>query len=330
MPNYSKKGHITYSASNRSIDNIPWHELDEIHKNSQKEANEAKQAKLDYDYKKFIDELEREYAENNEAPYEGNFSDKHKRPVANLSPLQIFNHVKEQIVERVKLLQIGTNIDWIMPQLLTLLGGMKITKNSNGLISGLQFRNENIVGPKLRGIYWFLMIDQRSTYLKLQYKAPHRAYCALVPIIPYAVRLVQGIPYSAWDEDEIQYVVNPALAAAMKCTYPDFTTEQLIEQRNQGLNTPATGVMKNPQTTAKLSGPQLKLETNIFLKVPELAQVMLTQIWCAHPANRTQYMVLDPYDWDAMPKPLITTDVVKVLTETEPEPTDQADNWGQE
>jgi hypothetical protein len=43
--------------------------------------------------------------------------------------------------------------------------------------------------------------------------------------------------------------------------------------------------------------------------VPELAQTMIAQIWCAHPSNRTKYMVLDPKNWDAIPAPLISSDI---------------------
>jgi hypothetical protein len=46
-----------------------------------------------------------------------------------------------------------------------------------------------------------------------------------------------------------------------------------------------------------------------FRILPELAQVMLAQIWCAHPENRTKYMILDFKNWDQMPEPLITTEI---------------------
>jgi hypothetical protein len=36
---------------------------------------------------------------------------------------------------------------------------------------------------------------------------------------------------------------------------------------------------------------------------------MLSQIWVAHPENRTKYMVLDPLNWDRVPPPLIETDI---------------------
>jgi hypothetical protein len=43
--------------------------------------------------------------------------------------------------------------------------------------------------------------------------------------------------------------------------------------------------------------------------IPALAGTMLCQIWVAHPSLRTEYMVLDPYNWDRMPPSLIATEI---------------------
>lgn len=328
MPNYSKKGSTIFTSTKRDINDIPWADINEIYIASAKEANSAEQNRLDHDYDKMIDQLEKDYNDNNEAAYEGNFSDQYKRPKAALTPFQIFKYCKDRIVEEfVEKYGLISHSDWLMPQLITLLGNMPAVKNSEGYISGVQFRNDNFSTPKLRGIYWFLMIDTRGSYLKLQYKAPNRAYCSLVPLVLYAQRLVKGIPYSAWDENEVQYVVNAELAAAMKCTYPDFTNEQIIEARNLGLLTPKTGAFKPALTTSKLTGDGFK--KSVLGSLPHLAQIMLAQVWCAHPSNRTTYMILDPYNWDMMPKPLISTEIlsstIAVSTETT---TDTADGWG--
>lgn len=329
MPNFSKKGSTIFKSSDRNIDDLPWSDINDIYTSSAAEANRLEQVRLDHNYDKMIEQLEADYNDNNEAAYEGNFSDEYKRPKAALTPLQIFKFCQDRIItEFVERYGIANRATQLMPQLITLLGKLPVHKNPNGLISGLRFRNDNFSTPKMRGIYWFLMIDTRSKYLKLQYKMPHREYCALVPLVMYAQRLINGIPYSAWDENEVQYVVNPALAAAMKCTYPEFTKEQLIEQRNAGLLTPKTGVMKPAHSTSKLSGEEVS--NGILKDVPNLAQVMLTQIWCAHPSNRTTYMILDPYDWDTMPKSLISADVLSsTFADTSTATTDVADGWGQ-
>jgi hypothetical protein len=43
--------------------------------------------------------------------------------------------------------------------------------------------------------------------------------------------------------------------------------------------------------------------------VPKLTGTMLCQIWVAHPSLRTEYMVLDPVDWDYMPEPLVSPEI---------------------
>jgi hypothetical protein len=48
-----------------------------------------------------------------------------------------------------------------------------------------------------------------------------------------------------------------------------------------------------------------------FAKIPKLVGTMLTQIWVAHPSLRTEYMILNPNNWDLMPPPLVSTDIFK-------------------
>jgi len=43
--------------------------------------------------------------------------------------------------------------------------------------------------------------------------------------------------------------------------------------------------------------------------VPKLVTTMLTQIWVAHPSLRTEYMILDPNNWDKMPEPLVGSEI---------------------
>ena len=44
---------------------------------------------------------------------------------------------------------------------------------------------------------------------------------------------------------------------------------------------------------------------------------MLCQIWLAHPQHRTEYMILDPNNWDTIPAPLIETDLIKTTTSSD-------------
>lgn len=163
-----------------------------------------------------------------------------------------------------------------------------------------------------RGLYLFLMLDSRSAYLTTQYKGEGVQFCSLVPLIPYAFKLHHKLSYSKWDRKTLKWVVNKNLCAAMLYE-GSFTRDELLHARELGLvyqSGAAEGQSRNPQSTFKL----WSTKGGCLHGVPELAQVMLTQIWCAHPSNRTPYMVLDPKNWDIMPTPLITENIFMPLT----------------
>ncbi len=289
---------------------IPWAELRGLYNSVAEDIQANKEAMADEMYRDEIAQLERDYTANHEAPYEGNFSDKIPRPSVTVTAAEVEKEaskiLRSEFIEKYGLIN---HIDWFMPQMITLIGNMEIVRDSDGKISGRQFRDKNFNTDALKGIYRFLMLNERSSYLKLQYKLPAKQYCSLVPLIPYAVRLVKGTPYSEWSREDLAYVVNSELCKAMLVDYEDFEKSDLLEQRDLGLTTAGTGVMKNPLTTHMLYGAHLK--EGIFKDIPSLARVMLTQIWCAHPSNRTKYMVLDPKNWDKMPPALVDTDVFK-------------------
>jgi hypothetical protein len=157
------------------------------------------------------------------------------------------------------------------------------------------------------------MVNERSSYLKTQYKFPHREYCALVPLILYAHKLIHQIPYSAWSKDTIHFIVNSDLSDAMLCKVPSISKDELISIRTAGLVT-ASGQTKSPVSTHMLFGKEQA--ASVIGDLPKLAKVMLTQIWCAHPENRSRYMVLNPKNWDNMPPHLVETDVTTIITET--------------
>lgn len=174
-----------------------------------------------------------------------------------------------------------------------------------------------------KGLWLFLMLDSRSSWLKSQYKGEGRTYCALVPLILYAIKNAHNVKYSQWTD--IEAVVNPKLATAMKYEFDpngewaNSTDEQKIVWRNQAL-TFKTGVkvgqIRPAESTYKLFGTT----GTPLLGVPELAQVMATQIWCAHPKNRTRHMILSPSCWEYMPPPLQTSGLFMTDKVVEPSP----------
>jgi hypothetical protein len=141
-------------------------------------------------------------------------------------------------------------------------------------------------------------------YIKKQYLKPASQYCALVPLIPYAYKLYNDVPYSAWKRDEIRYVLDSSLAQAVDVEVPEFTTEQLLQFRVEGLTVKSgktLGTIRKSTSTHALT----MVGNDEFDELPWLTKVMLSQIWCAHPSNRTKYMILDPVNLDNVPLSLV-------------------------
>lgn len=314
MPNYSPVRTV-FSSFNKNIKNVPFDEVLELYMDAKRELIDTAQADEDDRYEQLIAAKEREYCNNNEAPYEGNFRDEFKKNPVNVTPLAVEKKFSASF-ETQFLLKYGipAHIDWILEAAVTIIGQMRVYKDDEDLLDPVAFRNENFKDSWSKGLYLLLKVNTKSQYLKLQYKAPHKAYGALVPFIMYAQRLAKNIPYSAWSRDGIDAIVHTDLAEAMCFTGFNYTKEQIIERRTEGLTIKSgrgMGTMKNPVTTHRLthgSDPD-------WNSIPTLAQVMYAQIWMAHPSNRTKYMILDPENWDRMPPALIPSEVVAV---TEP------------
>lgn len=176
-----------------------------------------------------------------------------------------------------------------------------------GQVSSARLYRSMITDDTMKGLYQFLMMDTRSSYLDKQYTAPSKSWCALVPLILSAFKIHKGVPYSHWDKSQIVGLVNGKLYDAMTADIPEFSKDELIMARQEGLLTktgPSAGKLRNPLHTYRLWG------VKAFEGIPEYAQTILAQIWCAHPNNRTKYMILDPVKWDNIPESLITTDVL--------------------
>lgn len=307
----------------KDIDSIPWDKLYSIYKTAGDEWEELAQASHEsahdaaYDY--FISKKETELglADPESGAYEGNIRDEYpKQPLPQLANKSYGRRKAGQkaVIENfIKVYNFGDWSEILMPQIVTRLGSMITTKNSKGLISGKAFVLDNFKTDHDKGLYVFLMLDTRSCYLSTQYKGPARAYSSLVPLILYAVRLVKGTRYTAWDPDEIRYVVNHELAEAMLFRTDDWPTrEQLLEGREQGLTINSgkdAGKKRSALSTFKL----YSVKDTCYENMPACVQLMLAQIWVAHPDNRSKYMVLDPVNWDRVPQPLIETEVFEVV-----------------
>lgn len=197
-------------------------------------------------------------------------------------------------------LRLKSSWSWIGPQLMAHLATYKINRNKEGKIDGQVFLEENIKGRAWdTGIYRTIVLVERSKLMSKMTERQNLKFCSLVPIYMAAQKDAKGIKYSEWTN--IKNIVPARLAEAMLSPKPEWNTtdedvrDALLRLRIEGLHG------KSPQTSYAMKN----LEGTLLGPYNVLARAMLTQIWCAHPSNRDPLMVLDPWDWDRMPEPLI-------------------------
>lgn len=214
---------------------------------------------------------------------------------------------------RVKELSLADYSSWMLPQIFGLFSNFKVFKNDEGLYMAEPFLEHNIgKDPHLRGIWKICARLKRGALVKGQNTTQGAKYSALVPLILASIKESQGIPYSQWTEDSISKLVDRLLQEAMLVPpndIPDLSIERILEIRKQGLTTMSGSSMGQVvKATSKWSLTGIR-DTELG-HLPTHAITMICQTWVAHPTLRHPLMVLDPNDWDGMPKPLIDSEVV--------------------
>lgn len=214
-----------------------------------------------------------------------------------------------------KSLAFQNHSSWLLPQLIAKFSTWTPIKSST--VEGKYSPRDTIINAvgndeRLKGMYLVACKLNRSALIKGQTNPANANYCSLVPLILSAYKRFNDIPYSAWDRDELKYIIDKNLLKAVTF-FPadhvlDFTTEQLLQFREHGLTIrtgPKAGQTKNILATWTLTG----LQGTPLDGFPSLVTTMLSQIWVAHPSVRTNLMILDPINLDNMPSPLIDTDI---------------------
>lgn len=203
---------------------------------------------------------------------------------------------------------------WLPAQLVSLVGKWTPEHAEEG--SGFCARTtlDAVLGSGdmwLRGCYFFMMYAKRGDFIDTQYKEPSSHYCALVPLILSGFLKYHKVSYDRWNKKDLHLIIEPNLYEAITCTIPEgLTSAELLSIREAGMlirSGKAAGTSRNPLTTFKLWG----VADSMIGDLPWLAQVMLTQIWCAHPSARNSNMILDPSNWTNTPEPLISTYMFK-------------------
>jgi len=303
---------------NRQLKTIPFDKLYEIYTDAADAAVEGMEQHVRDKYENEVAALEQRYAATHEASSEVSFGDQVELQQYSKAEVRKKAGQKAAIDIWIPRYKLSTLLISVLPQIMAHIANrpfrLSEVSTAEGQIDGSKILKHafDFDSEWERGLYMFLMLDSRSAYLSSQYKGEGAQFCALVPLIPYAYKLHHKIPYSRWDRKTLKWVVNDSLCEAM-LHEGNYTREDILKARELGLiyqSGPKRGESRNPQSSFKL----WSTKGGCLQAVPHLAQVMYSQIWCAHPSNRTPYMVLDPESWDSMPAPLIVTDLFRPQT----------------
>lgn len=214
----------------------------------------------------------------------------------------------ETIVEDLNL---SNHSSWLLPQLVAHLGTWRM--HASGKTSVL----ENCTNTFQRAMYRLSRV-RRSILVKTQTKQPQ--YGQFVPLLLLGQLNSRGTPYSYWQGySGVEWLLEPALHQALLVDkVPNISVDRLLAIRQQGL-TIRTGTKAGQQRLASATWKLTGISDTELGGLDPLLQTMLCQCWLAHPQHRNKNMILDPNDWDLMPQPLITNDVM-LAQEIQPEP----------
>lgn len=208
---------------------------------------------------------------------------------------------------------ISQKLTWLPHQLLAYFGTWQAVRDETGKYSAPLTWDTN---TRAREDYFalgsaLLATSARVNFFKdapkgnQQYKSPINP---LVPIVLAGFKKFQGIPYSSWNIVGLEVLLDPELAKLVGVRVPDIGQSDLIALRNTAVTDRTgarAGIPNNPATCTKLN----HLGDTALGHLPKLAKYMVLQTWAAHPSNRSEYMILDPNDWDAIPEPLVSRDI---------------------
>lgn len=300
---------------NKQLKTIPFDKLYQIYEEAAQSAVEGMEQHLEELRQQEIQRMELAWTDSHEAPSEVGFGD--QVDVGTFDRTETRRKAGQKAATDIWIprYKLGSILLPVLPQIMAHIANkpfrMEEVVTAEGQIDSVKLIKHafDFSSEWERGLYIFLMLDSRGSYLPSQYKGEGVQFCSLVPLIPYAYKLHHKIPYSKWSRDTLHRSVNKSLCEAM-LHEGVYTREELLAARQLGL-VYQDGIKKGQERNAQTSFKLWATKAGCLHGVPHLAQVMLTQIWCAHPSNRTPYMVLDPKNWDIMPSPLIVQDIFK-------------------
>jgi hypothetical protein len=218
--------------------------------------------------------------------------------------------------------------EWLWPQILAHYNRWNLILDDGGMVDIPKTLRINICSDWELGLWRLVNRVNRSHLVKRQSHPSSVNWSSLAPTILLAQRRDRGVPYQSWPLEGLDRVIPKELYECLLWAShnPDWSSlgsQELIEIRQQGLlykTGQKQGQYKSALTTWQLTG----LPT-IWREIPRLAVTMLTQIWVCHPQLRTQYLILDPWQWDHMPQPLLPDEIFSVVATEGPKHVKVAD-----
>jgi hypothetical protein len=207
----------------------------------------------------------------------------------------------------------------MLPQIAHYYGNWKLMWKDTQ-VDPIATARANITDDYAVGLWRVVTKLKRSSLVKSQVDPQFASYSALVPLILMGAKKYQGIAYSQWNVKKDCVLIDKNLCEAMCYELSEQELEsdlvmgepcyglgskRLLELRDLGLTIKTghrQGTKQSPTSAWCLRG----MKNTELATMPKLVATMLTQIWVAHPSLRTEYMVLDPNNWDTMPEPLVS------------------------
>ena len=242
---------------------------------------------------------------------------------------EIANQVDPKLLEVwVAEQQLQLKEEWLWPQILAHYNRWNLILDPNGQVDIPKTLRINICSNWDLGLWRLVNRVNRSTLVRRQSHPNSVNWSTLAPTIMLAQKRDRGVGYQQWPLDGLDRVISKELYECLLWAYKnphfrDLGSEELIEIRQQGLlykTGQKQGQYKSALTTWQLTG----LPTP-WREIPRLAVTMLTQIWVCHPQLRTQYLILDPWQWDHMPPPLLPHEIFSVVATEGPQHVKVAD-----
>lgn len=194
----------------------------------------------------------------------------------------------------------------LIDEFLPLLGNKQVISGTSGL--DCKTTLDAALGSEddaFKGAFCLLKFASRGYLVDKQISDNGIRHCALVPLMLYAFKLYQDIDYDRWDRSTLGSMLEPDLYDAVTSDYPEVVDEEAaLASRAKGLEIKSgdkAGTSRISTSTYKLYGLG---KGDYGFELPWLAQVMLTQIWVAHPTLRHKNMILDPRNLAATPPAL--------------------------